>query len=84
MNLEATNILKDILRKIEAIRLGLAEPKELERLAVDNIAKFSLANLSDDLSDLLHDCIDFAENPTISDLNDIGQRAKELLKLKLV
>jgi len=31
--------LKDILRKIEVMRLGLAEPKELERLAVDNIAK---------------------------------------------
>ena len=76
-------ILKDILRKIEAIRLGLAETKELERLAADNIAKFSLANLSDDLSDILHDCIDFAENPTIDDLNDIEKRVKGLLKLRL-
>ncbi len=76
-------ILKDILRKIEAIRLGLADPKELERIAVDNIAKFSLADLSDDLSDILHDCTDFAENPTIGDLNDIERRARDLLRLRL-
>lgn len=76
-------ILKDILRKIEAIRLGLADPKEFEKIAVDNIAKFSLANLSDDLSDILHDCIDFAENPTIGDLNDIERRARDLLRLRL-
>ncbi len=77
-------ILKDILRKIEAIRLGLTESKELERIAVDSIAKFSLSNFSDDLSDILHDCIDFAENPTIGNLNDIERRVRDLLKLKLL
>ncbi|RLI76826.1 hypothetical protein DRP05_12050 [Archaeoglobales archaeon] len=76
-------ILKDILRKAEAIRLGIAEPKELEKIAVDAIAKFSLMNLSDDVGDILHDCIDFAEQPFIGDLKDIETRAKEILKRKL-
>jgi len=76
-------LLKELLKRVEAIRLGVAEPKELEKLAVDAIAKFSLSNLSDEVSELLHDCIDFAEQPFIGDLNEIDKRAKEILKVKL-
>ena len=76
-------ILKEILRRVEAIRLGLAEPKELEKVAVEAISKFSMANLSDEVSEILHDCIDFAENPTISDLNDIESRARDALGKRL-
>ena len=78
-----TKILKEILRKIEAIRLGFAEPKELEKVAVDAIAKFSLANLSDEVSEILHDCIDFAEQPLLSDLKEIENRVKSVLMKKI-
>ncbi len=72
-------ILKEILRKIEAVRLGLAEPKELEKVAVDAISRFNLANLSDEVSEILHDCIDFAEQPLLSDLKEIEERIKEII-----
>ncbi len=78
-----TKILKEILRKIEAIRLGLSEPKELEDAAVNTIARFSLINLSDDVSEILHDCIDFAEHPLLSDLKEIEDRARKVLSKKL-
>lgn len=74
---DETEILKEILRKIEAIKLGLADPKELEKVAVDTIVKFSLANLSDGFSDILHDCVDFAENPAM--LDDIERKVKDVL-----
>ena len=77
-------LLKEILKKVEAIRFGIAEPKELEKLAVDAIAKFSLANLSDEVSELLHDCIDFSEQPFIGDLNEIERRTRDILKVKLL
>ncbi|WP_290900351.1 hypothetical protein [Ferroglobus sp.] len=73
-------ILKDLLKKIEAVRLGIAEPKELEKFAVEVIEKFSLKNLSDEVAEIIHDCIDFSENPIISELNEMEKRVKELLK----
>ena len=73
-------ILKDLLKKIEAVRLGIVEPKELEKFAVKIIEKFSLENLSDEVAEIIHDCIDFSENPTISELNKMERRVKELLK----
>lgn len=72
-------ILKELLKMVEAVRFGVAEPKELEKLAVDAIAKFSLSNLSDEISELLHDCIDFAEQPFIGDLNEIESMTKEMI-----
>ena len=78
-----TKILKEILRKIEAIRLGLSEPRELGDVAVNTIARFSLANLSDDVSEILHDCIDFAEHPLLSDLKEIEDRVRKVLSKKL-
>lgn len=76
-------ILKKVILKSEGIRLGVAEPKELEKIALDAIVKFSLENLSEEVSEILHDCIDFAETPLLSDLEDIEGRAKEVLKKKL-
>ncbi len=76
-------VLKEIIKKIESIRLGFSQPEELGRIAVDAIAKFSLLNLGEEISELLHDCIDFSEQPFISDLNEIQKRAEELLKTKL-
>lgn len=76
-------ILKELIRKIEAVRLGTSEPEELEKVAIDAISKFSMTNLSDEMSEILHDCIDFAENPTINDLNNIEKRVKDLLRLRL-
>ena len=73
-------ILKDLLKKIEAVRLGIAEPKELEKFAVEVIEKFSLKNLSDEVAEIIHDCVDFSENPIISELNEMEKRVKELLK----
>ena len=73
-------ILKDLLKKIEAVRLGIAEPKELEKFAVEVIEKFSLENLSDEVAEIIHDCVDFSENPIISELNEMERRVKELLK----
>jgi len=67
-------LLKEILKKVEAIRFGIAEPKELEKLAV----------LSDEVSELLHDCIDFSEQPFIGDLNEIERRTRDILKVKLL
>ncbi len=76
-------ILKDVLRKAEAVRQGIAGPEELERVAVDAIRKFSLANLSEEVAEILHDCMDFAEQPFIGDLKDIEERAKDVLAKKL-
>ncbi len=77
------NILKDILKKIEAIRLGMAEPEELGKVAMSAIRKVSLKNLSDDVAEVLHDCIDFSEQPLINHLNGIEDRVKEILKDRL-
>lgn len=74
-----TDILNKILRAVSAIRHGSKNAEELGKIAVDAITKIGLENMSDELADLLHDCIDFSENPTISDLNEIEKRAKSLL-----
>ncbi|WP_461863970.1 hypothetical protein [Thermococcus sp.] len=76
-------VLKDVLKKAEAVRLGIAEPKELEKIAIDAITKFSLKNLSEEVAEILHDCIDFAEQPFIGSLKDIEERAREVLAKKL-
>lgn len=72
-----TKILKRIVVKASGIRLGSADPEDLEAIATDAIVKFSLENLSDEVSDILHDCIDFAETPLLSDLKEIEQRTQE-------
>lgn len=77
-----TKILKRIVVKASEIRLGSAEPKDLESIATDAIVKFSLENLSDEVSEILHDCIDFAETPLLSDLKEIEQRAQDVLNEK--
>ena len=68
---------------MEAIRLGISKPEDLEKLAVGFIAKFSLKNLSEEVASLLPDCINFTENPQIGDLNVIERRTEELLRKKL-
>lgn len=72
-------LLQRISRLCEKIKEGRAKPKELEELAVNAIAQFSLENLSQELSELLHSSIEFGENPTILILNDIERESKELL-----
>ncbi len=77
------DILKDLLKRIEAIRLGMSEPEELGKLAVEVIKKIGLRELSSDVAEVIHDCIDFAEHPLIGDLNDIEVRVREILREKL-
>lgn len=77
------SILKKVILRVEEIRLGSAEPEELEKVAMDTIVNFSLEKLSEEVSEILHDCIDFAKTPLLSDLKDIEERAEEVLRKKL-
>ncbi len=77
------NILKDLLKRIEAIRLGMSEPEELGKLAVEVIKKIGLRELSSDVAEIIHDCVGFAEHPLIGDLNDIEVRVRKILREKL-
>ncbi len=74
-----TEILNKIIKTANAIKFGSEKPEELGKLAIDAIARIGLENMSDELADLLHDCVDFSENPTITELNEIEKRARELL-----
>ena len=71
-------IVDDILDLVRKIKAGKEEPKALGRFAIEKIKIFSLENLSNEVGDLLHLCIEFEDNPSILILNEIERRGKEL------
>ena len=75
------DILEDMLSLIKRIRAGEEEPTALGKFAVEKIAAFSMKNLSEEVSDLLHLAIEFEENPSILILNQIEREAKKLLAI---
>jgi len=70
-----------MLSLIKKIRAGEEEPSELWKFAVEKIAAFSMKNLSEEISDLLHLAIEFEENPSLLILNQIERDAKKLLEI---
>jgi len=53
---------------INAIKFNPERAEELSKIATDAVDKVGLENVSEELADLLHDCVDFSENPTVTDL----------------
>ncbi len=74
-------ILEEMLSLIKRIRAGEEEPSALGEFAVEKIAAFSMKNLSEEVSDLLHLAIEFEENPSILILNQLEREAKNLLEI---
>ncbi len=71
--------IKNLLAHVERVRMGSEEPGALGKFAVDKIAMLGLANLSDELADILHLSVEFEEDPSILLLNDIEKKAREFI-----
>jgi hypothetical protein len=67
----------DILREV---REGKAQPKQLADFAAKIIAEKSLEKTSEELAELLHDALDFEDNPSIILLNNMENTAKQIEK----
>ncbi|MFQ6052411.1 MAG: hypothetical protein ACE5K4_12075 [Candidatus Hydrothermarchaeota archaeon] len=76
-------ILKRIKEICEGIRKNIIEPRALDEFAVKCITEFSLKNLSEELTNILHDSIEFGENPSLIALNQIEKKTNELLRKKI-
>ncbi len=63
----------------ERIRACKEEPKALGKFAVEKIKIFSIEEMSDEVSDILHLAIEFEENPSILILNEIERKIRSLL-----
>ena len=72
-------MLKEMLDLVKRIRAGKEEPKALGKFAVEKIKIFSIEEMSDKVSDILHLAIEFEENPSILILNEIERKIRSLL-----
>jgi len=75
---EEKKIIGKLFNLIEHVREGRAQPKQLADFAAKTIAERSLEKMSDELAELLHDAIDFEDNPSIILLNDMENTAKQI------
>jgi hypothetical protein len=72
-------IVKELSRLCDKVRMKEAEPKEIEKFAVDKIAKFSLEKFSEEVADILHLAVEFGKEPTFLTLSEIEKGCKEFL-----
>lgn len=72
-------IVKELLRLCDKVRMNEAKPEVIEKFAVDKIAKFSLEKFSNKVADILHLAIEFGKEPTFLTLNEIEKECKEFL-----
>lgn len=74
------HVVTSLLRVLEEVREGRAQPKQLADFAANIIAEKSLEKMNDELAELLHDAIDFEDNPSIILLNEMESTAKQIEK----
>lgn len=73
-------VVTSFLSVLEEVREGRAQPKQLADFAAKIIAEKSLEIMNGELAELLHDAIDFEENPSIILLNNMENAAKQIQK----
>jgi hypothetical protein len=73
-------VVTSFLGILREVREGKAQPKQLADFAAKIIAEKSLEKMSEELAELLHDAIDFEDNPSIILLNNMENAAKQIEK----
>jgi hypothetical protein len=74
------HIVTSFLHILREVREGKAQPKQLADFAAKIIAEKSLEKMDEDLAELLHDAIDFEDNPSIILLNNMENAARQIEK----
>ena len=74
------HVVTSFLGILEEVREGRAQPKQLADFAARIIAEKSLEKMNEELAELLHDAIDFEDNPSIILLNNMENAAKQIEK----
>jgi hypothetical protein len=72
-------IVKELLKLCTKVRMKEAEPAEVEKFAVDKIAKFGIEKFSDEVADILHLAVEFGKEPTFLTLAELERECKEYL-----
>lgn len=82
--LPVAHLEKDIVHKfhdlIQDIKEGRTQPKQLADFAAKTMADESLQDLDEELADLLHDAMDFEDNPSVILLNEMEEKIREIEK----
>jgi len=71
-------VVTSLLSILKEVREGRAQPKQLADFAAKIIAEKSFEKMDEELAELLHDAIDFDDNPSIILLNDMENAAKQI------
>jgi len=73
-------VVTSFLGMLKEVREGKAQPKQLADFAAEIIAEKSLEKMNAELAELLHNAIDFEDNPSIILLNDMENTARQIQK----
>jgi len=73
-------VVTSFLAILREVRGGRAQPRQLADFAAKIIAEKSLEKMNEELAELLHDAIDFEDNPSIILLNNMENAAEQIEK----